>query len=135
MRSQPHIAYMVSRPRQPTDRGESLLRRQDAAPRPYWLRDWQCEFGGFTKVKEYVVDSDAKTMYSVTYVRRPRTKDASACLCFTLTSKVPTKRAWKRDPDSGDPSRSVILDLQTASEWRVDSTVEARFLEPATSGR
>ena len=33
----------------------------------------------------------------------------------------------------GDPSRSVILDLQAASEWRVDSTVEPEFLEPVKS--
>ena len=54
MGSLPHIAYMVPRPRQPTDNGESLLRRQDAAPRRYWLRDWPCDFGGLTKVYAYM---------------------------------------------------------------------------------
>ena len=38
-------------------------------------------------------------MYSVAYVIRPRTKDESACLCFTLMSKAPSKKPWKRDPD------------------------------------
>ena len=32
MSSLPHIAYMVSRPRQPTNAGKSMLRRQDASP-------------------------------------------------------------------------------------------------------
>ena len=45
-----------------------LLPRYDAAPRPYWLRDWQRGFGGFTKVHEYVVDEEVKRMYSVAYV-------------------------------------------------------------------
>ena len=68
MSSLPHIACMVSRPRQPTDRGESLLRRQDAAPRSYWLRDWRCDFGGVTKVHEYMEGTDVKKMYSVAYI-------------------------------------------------------------------
>ena len=34
------VQCMVSRPRQPTDTGEDLLRRYDAGVRPYWLRDW-----------------------------------------------------------------------------------------------
>ena len=42
---------------------------------------------------------------------------------------VPSKRPWKRHPGLEDPSRSVILGLQSASEWRVDSTVELKFLE------
>ena len=39
--SLPPLAYMVSRPRQPTTAREELLRRFDAGVRPYWLRDWQ----------------------------------------------------------------------------------------------
>ena len=106
-----------------------LVRRQDAAPRPYWLRDWQQGFGGFDKVYEYLVEGKVKKMYSVAYVIRPRTKDASACLCLTLTSKFPMKRPWKRHPGVADPSQSIFLDLQSASEWRMDSTVEEKFLE------
>ena len=55
MSSLPHIAaiaYMVSGPRQPTNAGELMLRRQDAAPRHYWLRGWQSDLGGFTKLCE-----------------------------------------------------------------------------------
>ena len=51
--SLPPLAYMVSRPRQPTTAGEDLMRRFDAGVRPYWLRDWQSGFGGYTKVYEY----------------------------------------------------------------------------------
>ena len=47
--SLPALAYMVSRPRQPITAGEELLRRFDAGVRPYWLRDWQSDFGGYTK--------------------------------------------------------------------------------------
>ena len=49
----PPLAYMVSRPRQPITAGEELLRRFDAGVRPYWLRDWQSGFGGYTKAYEY----------------------------------------------------------------------------------
>ena len=49
----PTLAYMVSRPRQPTIAGEDLMRRFDAGVRPCWLRDWQTGFGGYTKVYEY----------------------------------------------------------------------------------
>ena len=35
----PPLAYMVSRPKQPSIVGEELLRRFDAGVRPYWLRD------------------------------------------------------------------------------------------------
>ena len=85
------IAYMVSRPRQPTNAGELMLRRYDAAPRPYWLRDWQPDLGGFTKVYEYRKGEEVKK-FSVAYVIRPRTKEANACLCFTLLSGVPNRR-------------------------------------------
>ena len=43
MGSLPHIAHMVSRPRQAITAGESLLRRYDAAPGPYCLRGWQSD--------------------------------------------------------------------------------------------
>ena len=86
MGSLPHIAYMVSRPRQPTDAAESMLRRHDAAPRPYWLRDWQSGFGGFTKVYDYYKGNEVKKKFSIAYVIRTRTKEANACLCFTLLS-------------------------------------------------
>ena len=47
--SLPPLACLVSRPRQPIDTGEDLLRRYDPAVRPYWLRDWQSGFGGYTR--------------------------------------------------------------------------------------
>ena len=64
---------------------------------------------------------------------RPRTKESSACLCFPVLSGAPNKKPWKRDPDMSDPSRSVILDLQTATEWKMDSTIKQVFLEPMKS--
>ena len=129
MNSLPHIAYMVSRPRQEANLSERMFPRYDAAPRPYWLRDWQQGFGGFTKVCECVVDEEVRRVYFVAYVIRPRTKDENACLCSTLMSKVPSKKPWKRGPDVRDPSRSVILDLQSNSEWSMQSTVEPKFLK------
>ena len=54
--SLPPLAYMASRPRQPIAAGEELLCRFDAGVRPYWLRDWQSGFGGYTKIYEYKVD-------------------------------------------------------------------------------
>ena len=56
--SLPPLAYMVSRPRQPVTAGEELMRRFDAGVRPYWLRDWQSGFGGYTKVYEYQVNGE-----------------------------------------------------------------------------
>ena len=96
MSSLPHIANMVSRPLQDTNLGETLLPRSDAAPQPYWLRDWQQGFGGFTKVYEYVANDAVKRMHCVANVIRPRSKDQSACLCFTLMSKVPPRKLWGR---------------------------------------
>ena len=61
MSSLPHIVYMVSRPMQPTIAGESTLRRQDAAPWPSWFRDWQSDFGGFTKVYEHKKGDEVKS--------------------------------------------------------------------------
>ena len=93
MSSLPHAAYVVSRPRRPTDMAENMLPRCDA-PRPYWLRDWQDGFGGFTKVCEYGAGEEIKRMYSVAYVIKPRTMSESACLCFSLMSKAPTENFW-----------------------------------------
>ena len=56
--SLPPLAYRVSRPRQPPIAGEDLTRRFDARVRPYWLRDWQSGFGGYTKVYEYQVNGE-----------------------------------------------------------------------------
>ena len=50
-------------------------------------------------------------------------------LCFTLMSKIPSKKPWKRDPDVRDPSGSAILDLRFNSEWRTQSTVKPKFLK------
>ena len=48
--SLPHLAYMISTTRQAANLEENMLAKCDAAPRPYWLRDRQTDFGGFTKV-------------------------------------------------------------------------------------
>ena len=128
MSSLPHIAYMVSTPR-PTDQATSMLSRCDAAPRTYWLQDWQDGFCGFTKVYEYGTREEVKRMYSVAYVIKVRTKSESACLCFSFMSKAPTKKPWHRDPGGKGPSRSVVLDLQDTSECFMRSTVESKFLE------
>ena len=117
------LAYMVSRPRQPTTVGEELLRRFDTGVRPYWLRDWQSGFGGYAKVYEYQVDGETRRQFSVARVVRPRTKSSNACLCFTLMSKMPDQKPWKRPTSTRDPSRGIILDLQESCEWRMPSTV------------
>ena len=56
----PQLSYMVSAPRQPIATGNALLTRFDASIRPYWLRDWQSGFGGYTKVYEYQVEGQTK---------------------------------------------------------------------------
>ena len=71
--SLPPLAYVVSRPRQPIAAGEDLLRRFDAVVRPYWLRDWQSGFGGYTKVYEYQVGGVTRRCFSVAHVVRPYT--------------------------------------------------------------
>ena len=121
--SLPPLAYMVSRPRQPIAAGEELLCRFDAAIRPYWLRDWQSGFGGYTKVYEYTVDGTTRRRYSVAHVVRPRTNSTNACLCFTLMSKLPEHKPWKRAAGEKDPSRSIILDLQEECDWKMPGTV------------
>ena len=103
----PPLAYMVSRPRQPTTTGESLMRRYDAGVS--WLRDWQLGFGGYTKVCEYQVKGETKRKFSVAYVVRPQTRTTNACLCFTLMSKMPDGKPWSRAADKRDPSRGVLL--------------------------
>ena len=122
-RLMPPLAYMASRPRQPTDVGEELLRRFDAGVRPYWLRDWQSGFGGYTKVCEYQVDGVTKRQFSVAHVVRPRTKSSNACLCFTLLSKMPSQKPWNRPAGTSDPSRGIILGLQENCNWKMPSTV------------
>ena len=121
--SLPPLAFTVPRPRQPIAAGEELLCRFDAATRPYWLRDWQSGFGGYTKVYEYMVDGTTRRRYSVAHVVRPRTYSTTACLCFTLMSKLPEHKPWKRAAGEKDPSRSVILDLQEECDWRMPATV------------
>ena len=115
----PPLAFMVSRPRQPIAAGEELLCRFDAAIRPYWLRDWQSGFGGY----EYTVDGTTRRRYSVAHVVRPRTNTTNACLCFTLMSKLPEHKPWKRAAGEKDPSRSIILDLQEDCDWKMPATV------------
>ena len=65
--SLPPLAFMVSRPQQPIAAGEELLCRFDAAVRPYWLRDWQSGFGGYTKVYEYTVNGTMRRRYSIIF--------------------------------------------------------------------
>ena len=60
---------------------------------------------------------------------RPRTKDKSACLCFSLMSKAPTGKPWHRDPDNKDPSRSVVLDLHDENECYMQSVAEPKLLD------
>ena len=120
--SLPPLAYMVSRPHQPIAAGEELLCRFDAGVRPYWLRDWQSGFGGYTKVYEYTVDGTIKRRYSVAHVIRPRSS-TNACLCFALMSKVPEHKPWKRAVGGKDPSRSIVLDLQEECDWKMPATV------------
>ena len=88
----PQLSHMVSAPRQPAETGNALLTRFDANIRPYWLRDWQSGFGGYTKVYEYQCDSKTKRMYSVAHVVRPRTATSEACLCFTLMEAMPSNK-------------------------------------------
>ena len=54
---------------------------------------------------------------------RPRTKSSNACLCFTLMSKMPDQKPWKRPLGTRDQSRGIILDLQDDCEWKMPSTV------------
>ena len=124
---------MVSRPRQPTTIGEELLRRFDAGVRPYWLRDWQSGFGGYTKVCEYQVNGETRRQFSVAHVVRPRTKTSNACLCFTLMAKMPDQKPWKRPVDTRDPSRGIILDRQATYDWKMPSTVMLRSNDFALS--
>ena len=56
-----------------------------------------------------------KRKYSLAYVVRPRSTRENAC--------IPAQKPWALDPDSPDPSRSVILDLQDLSEWDMSSIV------------
>ena len=119
----PQLSHMVSAPRQPIDAGDALLPRFDANVRPYWLRDWQSGFGGYTKVYEYQYDDQIKRVYSVAHVVRPRTPTTEACLCFSLMKTLPTSRPWKREAGQKDPSRSILLDLKPYPNWKLPATV------------
>ena len=103
----PQLSYMVSAPRQPVATGNALLTRFDANIRPYWLRDWQSGFGGYTKVYEYQIGGQTKRMYSVAHVVRPRTVTTEACLCFSLMATLPSCKPWKRPV-------GILLDLEQA---------------------
>ena len=72
---------------------------------------------------EYQVDGETRRKFSVAHVVRPRTKTSNACLCFTLMSKMPDQKPWKRSVSARDPSRGIILDLQEDCEWKMPSTV------------
>ena len=48
----------------------------------------------FTKVYEHSKGDEVKRKCSVACITRPRTREANACLCFTLMSGIP-----RRDPD------------------------------------
>ena len=98
--SMPPLAYMVSRPRQPVDAGEELLRRFDAGIRPYWLRDWQSGFGGYTKVYEYQVNGVTKRKFSVAHVVRPRTKSSKLVCALPCCPKYLIRSHGKELPVS-----------------------------------
>ena len=114
---------MVSAPRQPTATGNALLTRFDASIRPYWLRDWQSGFGGYTKVNEYQVEGQTRRVYSVAHVVRPRTATTEACPCFSLMKSLPSCKPWKRLADQKDTSRSILLDLKQDQKWQLPATV------------
>ena len=92
----PQLSHMVSAPRQPPATGDTLPTRFDANIRPYWLRDWQINFGGYTKVYEYQWGGQIKRVHSVAHVVRPRTATTEACLCFSLMKEVPKHKPWER---------------------------------------
>ena len=119
--SLPPLAYMVSRPRQPIAAGEELLCRFDAGVRPYWLRDWQSGFGGYTKVYEYKVDGATRRRYSVAHVVRPRTNSTHACLCFTLLSS-----SLNTNHGRGLLVRKILQEL---SSWICKRSVTGRCLQ------
>ena len=101
--------------------------------RPYWLRDWQSGFGGYTKVYEYQVGNETRRCFSVAHVVRPRTSSTNACLCFTLMTRLPDLRPWKRAAGEKDPSRGIILDLQEKCDWKMPATVMLHSKEVALS--
>ena len=115
--SLPHLAYMVSRPRQASNLSEDARPRCGAAPRPYWMRDWQQDFGGFTKVYEYMCIEQVKRKYTVAFVTRTRIARENACLCFPLVSKIPDQNPWVRDPDMPDPSKCDLGSWTWRDEW------------------
>ena len=119
----PQLSHMVSAPRQPVATGNALLTRFDANIRPYWLRDWQSGFGGYTKVYEYQCGDKTKRMYSVAHVVRPRTATSEACLCFSLMEAMPSCKPWKRPAGQKDPLRSILLDRKTFPNWQLPATV------------
>ena len=111
--SLPYLAYMVSRPRQDSV-GENTLPRCDATTR---LRDWQHDFGGFTKVYEDVVNGQIKRTYFVVYVIKARSNEENARLCFTCVKCSSEKKPWDRDSGLPDPSRTTFLDLSAMCDW------------------
>ena len=115
--SLPPVAYMASRPRQPATAGEELMRRFDAGVRPYWLRDWQSGFGGYTKVYEYQVNGETrrKFLLHMWFDHGPRPRMP---VSVSLMSKMPDQKPWTRSVGTRDPSRGVLLDLQEDCEWR-----------------
>ena len=101
--------------------------------RPYWLRDWQSGFGGYVKAHEYQADGETTRKFSVAHVVRPRAMASNACLSFTLMSKMPDQKRWKRSGSAQDPSRGIVLDLQEDCEWKMPSTVLPPSIDIATT--
>ena len=120
----PQLSYMVPAPRQPVATGNALLTRFDASIRPYWLRDWQSGFGGYTKVYEYQLGGQTKRKYSVAHVVRPRTATTEACLCFSLMAMVcqvgssPGQRPVGSLQHFLHP-RSILLDMKPSSKGKL----------------
>ena len=82
---------------------------------------------------EYQVEGETRRWFSVAHVVRPRTQSTNACLCFTLMSKMPDQKPWKRSADTKDPSRGMILDLQETWDWNMPATVFLHSKEIALS--
>ena len=76
---------------------------------------------------EYQVNGETRRKFSVAHVVRPRTQTSNACLCFTLMSKLPDQKPWKRSFSARDPSRGV---LQEDCEWKMPSTVMLPSIDP-----
>ena len=82
---------------------------------------------------EYQVGEETRRCFSVAHVVRLRTSTTNACLCFTLMTRLPDRKPWKRAAGEKDPSRGIILDLQEKYDWKMPATVMLHSKEMALS--